>query len=40
LNTDAENRNIMVGNAGKDIRQQWEVVYVDEYSERKKGELN
>ena len=30
----------MVGNAGKDIRQQWEVIYVDEYSEPKKGELN
>jgi hypothetical protein len=40
LNTDAENRNIMVGNRGKDIRQQWEVIYVDEYSEPKKGELN
>jgi hypothetical protein len=40
LNTDAENRNIQVNNRGNDIRQQWEVVYVDEYSEPKKGELN
>jgi hypothetical protein len=40
LNTDAENRNIMVGNAGKDLRQQWEIIYVDEYSEPKKGQLN
>ena len=30
----------MVGNKGKDLRQQWEIVYVDEYSEPKKGELN
>ena len=37
LNTDAENRNIMVNNRGSDIRQQWEIVYVDEYSEPKKG---
>jgi hypothetical protein len=29
----------MVNNRGNDIRQQWEVVYVDEYSEPKKGEL-
>jgi hypothetical protein len=35
-----EQRNIQVGNRGKDIRQQWEVIYVDEYSEPKKGELN
>jgi hypothetical protein len=40
LETDAETRNIMVANRGNDIRQQWEVVYVDEYSEPKKGELN
>jgi len=40
LNTDMENRNIMVNNRGNDIRQQWEVVYVDEYKEPKKGELN
>ena len=41
LNTDAENRNIQVNNkSGKDLRQQWEIVYVDEYSEPKKGELN
>jgi len=40
LNTDAENRNIMVGNRGNDLRQQWEIIYVDEYSEPKKGELN
>jgi hypothetical protein len=40
LNTDAEQRNIMVNNRGNDIRQQWEVIYVDEYSEPKKGELN
>jgi hypothetical protein len=29
LNTDAENRNIQVANRGNDLRQQWEVVYVD-----------
>jgi hypothetical protein len=40
LNTDMENRNVMVNNRGNDIRQQWSVVYVDEYSEPKKGELN
>jgi hypothetical protein len=39
-NTDMENRNIQVSNRGGDLRQQWEVVYVDEYSEPKKGELN
>jgi len=33
-------RNIQVGARGNDIRQQWEVVYVDQYSEPKKGELN
>jgi len=37
LETDAESRNIMVANRGNDIRQQWEVVYVDQYSEPKKG---
>jgi hypothetical protein len=35
-----EQRNIQVGARGSDIRQQWEVVYVDEYTEPKKGELN
>ena len=40
VNTDMENRNIMVNNRGNDIRQQWSVVYVDEYSEPKKGEMN
>jgi hypothetical protein len=40
LNSDAENRNIQVSNRGNDLRQQWEIVYVDEYSEPKKGELN
>jgi hypothetical protein len=40
LNTDAENRNIQVNNRGSDIRQQWEIIYVDEYSEPKKGQLN
>jgi hypothetical protein len=41
LNTDAENRNIMVNNRGKnELRQQWDIVYVDQYSEPKKGELN
>jgi len=41
LNTDAENRNIQVANrSGKELRQQFEIVYVDEYSEPKKGELN
>jgi len=42
LNTDAENRNIQVSNraGGNEIRQQWEIIYVDEYSEPKKGQLN
>ena len=43
LNTDAENRNIQVANRDKsnnNLRQQWEIVYADEYSEPKKGELN
>jgi len=41
LNTDAENRNVQVANrSGKELRQQWEIVYVDQYSEPKKGELN
>jgi hypothetical protein len=41
LNTDAENRNIMVNNRGKnELRQQWDIVYVDQYSEPKKGEMN
>jgi len=40
LDTDAENRNVQVTNRGNDIRQQWEIIYVDEYSEPKKGELN
>jgi hypothetical protein len=36
-----EQRNIQVGNrSGKELRQQWEVIYVDEYSEPKKGEMN
>jgi hypothetical protein len=35
-----ENRNIQVANRGDELRQQWEVIYVDEYSEPKKGELN
>jgi hypothetical protein len=35
-----ENRNVMVNNRGNDVRQQWEIVYVDEYKEPKKGELN
>ena len=35
-----ESRNIQVGNRGSDIRQQWEVVYVEDYSEPKKGEMN
>jgi hypothetical protein len=36
-----ENRNIMINNkSGKDLRQQWEIIYVDEFSEPKKGELN
>jgi len=35
-----ENRNIQVANRGSDLRQQWEIVYVDEYSEPKKGEMN
>jgi hypothetical protein len=30
----------MVNNRGGDIRQQWEVVYVDQYREPKKGQLN
>jgi hypothetical protein len=41
LNTDAENRNIQVITRGKnEIRQQFEIIYVDEYKEPKKGELN
>jgi hypothetical protein len=40
LNTDAESRNIQVGGRGSDIRQQWDIIYVDEYSEPKKGEMN
>jgi hypothetical protein len=40
VNTDMENRNVMVNNRGNDVRQQWEIVYVDEYKEPKKGELN
>jgi hypothetical protein len=41
LNTDAENRNIQVINKGNnEIRQQFEIIYVDEYKEPKKGELN
>jgi hypothetical protein len=40
LNTDMENRNVQVENKGNDLRQQWEVIYVDEYKEPKKGELN
>jgi hypothetical protein len=39
-NTDAENRNIQVANKGTDLRQQFEIVYADEYKEPKKGELN
>jgi hypothetical protein len=31
----------MVNSRGNnEIRQQWEIIYVDEYSEPKKGELN
>jgi hypothetical protein len=40
LNTDMENRVVMIGNRNNDIRQQFEVVYVDEYSEPKKGQMN
>lgn len=42
LNTDAENRNIQVNNKGKadELRQQWEIIYADEYTEPKKGEIN
>jgi hypothetical protein len=40
LNTDMENRNIQVTTRGNDVRQTWEIVYVDEYKEPKKGELN
>jgi hypothetical protein len=36
-----EQRNIQVGNrSGKELRQQWEIIYADEYSEPKKGEMN
>jgi len=36
-----ESRNIMVNNRAKnELRQQWEVIYVDEYKEPKKGEVN
>jgi hypothetical protein len=37
---DAENKNIVMANSGTSINQQWEIIYVDEYSEPKKGELN
>jgi hypothetical protein len=37
---DAEQRNIMVANRGTGLNQQWEIIYVDQYSEPKKGELN
>jgi hypothetical protein len=31
----------MVNNRGKnELRQQWDIVYVDQYSEPKKGEMN
>jgi hypothetical protein len=40
LNTDMENRNVQVIGRGNDVRQTWEIVYVDEYKEPKKGELN
>jgi hypothetical protein len=40
VNTDMESRNIQVTTRNNDIRQQWEVIYVDEYKEPKKGELN
>jgi hypothetical protein len=35
-----ENRNIQVANRGSDLRQQWEVIYVDQYSEPKAKEMN
>jgi hypothetical protein len=37
---DAEQRNIIVANRGTEMNQQWEIIYVDQYSEPKKGELN
>jgi len=38
---DAENRNIVTGNKGSQLHQQWDIIYVDEYKEEpKKGELN
>jgi hypothetical protein len=40
VNTDYENRNIQVANRGDELRQQWDIVYVEDYSEPKKGELN
>jgi hypothetical protein len=40
VNTDMESRNIQVANRNNELRQQWEVIYVDEYKEPKKGELN
>jgi hypothetical protein len=40
-NIDAESRNIVMANRGtKGMNQQWTIVYVDEYKEPKKGELN
>jgi len=40
-NIDAEQRNIVVGNKGTTMNQQWDIIYVDEYEkEPKKGELN
>jgi hypothetical protein len=36
-----ENRNVQVENSGNDLRQQWEVIYVDEYEEEPtKGQFN
>ena len=37
---DAENRNILVWNKHGKINQQWDIVYVEDWNEPKKGELN
>ena len=37
---DNENRNVLIWNKHGKINQQWDIVYVSDWSEPKKGELN
>ena len=37
---DNENRNVLIWNKHGKINQQWEIVYVSDWSEPKKGEMN